>query len=629
MLELAAGRLQDKSSNVRKAAVQLLTTLLQSNPFAAKLGTAELEGKLVEEERKLAALCPEEARDPVESWADMAAQVEEGLGRMEEEQVPVWEGATADEVADRVAGLLEKKAVGKAMALAEAARTTFPGELFGEMEMEEDRERDGEGEGGEEGQGEGEGEGEARVVEARLRRLRLIFLRARRLPEASQELSQEARDQEMVDRQRMLVGYLQDSVKFSRTIFKALPVVAMLLGSKQSTDILEAIDFFVSAFEFGVQGSMLGVRRMLALIWSGEATIREAVVAAYKRLYIEVEGRGSERAASAATARNLIALVSGANLGELTSMEKLVSELVTSRDLTKGVVTVLWEYFTFALPDSDMEKCRDAVLLLGMCGLGEVSIIAANVQVVVDHGLGERAMQDFRLARNSCEALLRLVPAKLKQDDPSTPVKYPREHAVFQRLWALVTEGMWQERDPHWMPMAKEALTLVFKLGNQPDSLAGDMVKAVCARIQSEQAQLPGEIGEELRVRTFLLNRLCFLAGHVALCMLIYLDVDVFTELKRRQWMRDLQKEKDAKMKEKEKKQARRASLAPRHTAMGTPRNPGEAPEDEDMGCVGAEADDMEAEFIRRVCDKELLGPGHLLGCLAPLIVTVCANPTR
>ena len=113
----------------------------------------------------------------------------------------------------------------------------------------------------------------------------------------------------------------------------------MLLGSKQSTDILEAIDFFVSAFEFGVQNSMLGVRRMLSLIWSGEATIREAVVAAYKRLYIEVricsgiddgivwlpissllfmyysyaqgrEQRGGERSAAAATARNFLALVS-------------------------------------------------------------------------------------------------------------------------------------------------------------------------------------------------------------------------------------------------------------------------------------------------------------------------------
>ena len=34
----------------------------------------------------------------------------------------------------------------------------------------------------------------------------------------------------------------------------------MLLGSKQDTDIKEAIDFFVSAFEFGVQNSMMGVR---------------------------------------------------------------------------------------------------------------------------------------------------------------------------------------------------------------------------------------------------------------------------------------------------------------------------------------------------------------------------------
>jgi condensin complex subunit 1 len=100
-----------------------------------------------------------------------------------------------------------------------------------------------------------------------------------------------------------------------------LQVVAMLLGSKQSTDILEGIDFFVSAFEFGVQNAMLGVRRMLSLIWSatntictlsntiyrsGEATIRDAVVSAYKRLYIE----GGGRSANAATARNLIALVS-------------------------------------------------------------------------------------------------------------------------------------------------------------------------------------------------------------------------------------------------------------------------------------------------------------------------------
>ena len=38
----------------------------------------------------------------------------------------------------------------------------------------------------------------------------------------------------------------------------------------------------------------------------------------------------------------------------------------------KAVVTVLWEYFTMALPDSDLEKSRDSILLLGMCGASEV-----------------------------------------------------------------------------------------------------------------------------------------------------------------------------------------------------------------------------------------------------------------
>ena len=41
----------------------------------------------------------------------------------------------------------------------------------------------------------------------------------------------------------------------------------------------------------------------------------------------------------------------------------------------KAVVTVLWEYFTMALPDSDLEKSRDSILLLGMCGASEVIVI--------------------------------------------------------------------------------------------------------------------------------------------------------------------------------------------------------------------------------------------------------------
>ena len=119
-----------------------------------------------------------------------------------------------------------------------------------------------------------------------------------------------------------------------------------------------------------------------------------------------------------------------------------------------------------------------------------------------------------------------------------------------------------------------------------------------------------------------MLSRLFFLLGQVALCQLNYLDVNVFNELKRRNHLRELKAEKDKKeKKDLEKKKAKRA------TAMETPRNANQ--EEDDMSCVGAEADDAEAEFIRHVCEKEILFGQTLLSSLTPLILTVCSNPTK
>ena len=41
------------------------------------------------------------------------------------------------------------------------------------------------------------------------------------------------------------------------------------------------------------------------------------------------------------------------------------------------------------------------------------------------------------------------------------------------------------------------------------------------------------EVDEELKVKNFILSRLCYLVGQIALCHLNYLDVNVFNELKR------------------------------------------------------------------------------------------------
>ena len=87
-----------------------------------------------------------------------------------------------------------------------------------------------------------------------------------------------AEESKEIGQQRMLVSYLKDSVAFASSVHGAIPIVCQLLCSKQVSDVLEAIDFFVTAFEFDVLDAMVGVRRMLSLVWSSESDVKQAVV---------------------------------------------------------------------------------------------------------------------------------------------------------------------------------------------------------------------------------------------------------------------------------------------------------------------------------------------------------------
>jgi len=67
----------------------------------------------------------------------------------------------------------------------------------------------------------------------------------------------------------------------------AVPVICQLLGSKTTSDVSEAIEFFVMSYEFGLRNAIVGVRRMLVLIWSRDTAVQESVVKAYQGLYLD------------------------------------------------------------------------------------------------------------------------------------------------------------------------------------------------------------------------------------------------------------------------------------------------------------------------------------------------------
>jgi hypothetical protein len=146
----------------------------------------------------------------------------------------------------------------------------------------------------------------------------------------AQAAAQTSGDAEAINQQRVLVQYLTDSHMFAQQLKSVITTTMQLLGSKSASDVKGAIEFFVTASEFGVPGAIDGVRKMLALMWSKDTDIKQTAMDAYKRLYLSPDPAvyTTPKARQAVMAKNLIDLTVGANLGDLTSMEEMVRIIV-------------------------------------------------------------------------------------------------------------------------------------------------------------------------------------------------------------------------------------------------------------------------------------------------------------
>ena len=605
LLRLVIGRLQDKSSNVRKQAVQLLTALLQCNPFTTSMPVEEFKSQLEKEKLKLIALTgkngEEGSRDSEEEWQEMELQLQKFFGKDsnreedEEEKEEVWENATETEVMNRITHLMTKKKTERAVSLVISATKNFPEcSIFNAAltKVKEEKKDDGD-------------ISESKVAEAAyvFAVIKTAFVSKTTQQNEDQEQNEEIR------KQKILVAYLHDSYQFANQINDALPVVCNLLGSKQSSDILEAIKFFVSAFEFGVLNAMVGVRQMLSLIWSREPTVKDAVMAAYRRLYVDSESANAKEKASAIV-RNFIALITGATVGELTSLEELVIRLVQSKDIEKECFNLLWQYFTKMNSNTTDEESRGAILMLGMIAQSEPTVITTNLGLLVKTGLAERGMRDFKLAHDTCIALSKLSTMKQALSESTNgmcpKLKLEEDHEIFRSLESILVEGITRVEDHNYIPMSQRAVLVIYQLAEKPDVILGSILKKICFLS-----------GQNTRIKkASLLQRLLSLVGHIALNQLNYLDVDILNELKRRKQLRDAKVE-----------QSRRKSVGGSRKEKANKKL--QRQEDEEMEVLGAEADDAEIEFIRNVCETEVITPTCLLGHFVPLIVHVCSRPKK
>ena len=78
----------------------------------------------------------------------------------------------------------------------------------------------------------------------------------------------------------------QHALSFTRFLSQCVPTVSQLLGSKCTSDVMESLEFLCTAQEFGLPHAEQGIRKALALVWSGEGQVRDLLISTYTRLYL-------------------------------------------------------------------------------------------------------------------------------------------------------------------------------------------------------------------------------------------------------------------------------------------------------------------------------------------------------
>ncbi|CAG8538023.1 18250_t:CDS:10, partial [Racocetra fulgida] len=199
--------------------------------------------------------------------------------------------------------------------------------------------------------------------------------------------------------------YYADAVRFIHQIHTAIPTLCQLLGSTTKSEVLEAMEFFVTVHTYKMEFAIEGIKRMLHLIWIKDNNdegkgIRKRLIESYYKLYIETDVALSDKEAVNMKYGTITILAIGiyvhfiissltynATLAELTSLEQLMSTMMAEELITQR---------------------RGAIIILGMFAKAKMEIVQEKTDLLLKIGLGPFGKADLSLAKYTCIALQRL-----------------------------------------------------------------------------------------------------------------------------------------------------------------------------------------------------------------------------
>ncbi|KAI9306089.1 non-SMC mitotic condensation complex subunit 1-domain-containing protein [Cunninghamella echinulata] len=612
---LAVRHLEDKSSIVRKYAVRTLTKLISTHPYDMYGGELALE-----------------------DWQKRLNKLNEELqaSTTAEEELVLGEALTSNEQS----GNNEQEGASKngtSPTNNETEDTEMDGTEDNEKGDKEDNQSKSTEEGKDDSNGENENDNDKNMKDSNKdNQSQQQEENNENIPTTSitTTIKRTIISAEKMQQLRLMKTFLSDAIRFIEQIHKSIFMVGQLLSSKSKLEVVEAMDFFMTAYLYNISLAKDGIKKMLHLIWTKDTSdegkgIKLKLLDCYRTLYLDADEKLSRKQNTNLIAKNLTELTFNATLAELTSLEQVLCTLMIEGDITDDVIEKLWDVYGFSKGHIPKKQRRGSIIILGMLAKANTDVVSEKIDLMLNIGLGPIGKHDLVVAKYTCIALQRL--AGTKSDKCK---RLPMTHPIFSRLKNMIESP---SDSMEWFSMVEQAINAIYLLGNQPDLLCGEIIKTKANETFKEDNTTPTEnnpttddehehenensmdVDEEvsndtqlkmespeplttarpsLTCRPYILSQLFFLVGHIALKQTVHLEVIEAA------WKRKKSKLDEEKAKNKDKGNV-----------------------DDELEQVGGTAEDDIGDEILRIREREILfSPKSLLARFGPLITEVCAR---
>lgn len=403
----------------------------------------------------------------------------------------------------------------------------------------------------------------------------------------------------------------------------------------------------MAATQFNIATSQDYINKSLVLAWSSEQSIKDLLMSVYVRLYLTPPDSCPPNGRHTYIASNLIGLVSASSTshGELTSLQQLMIMLFDASHVTRQAVAILWEVFAGRFPGCSATNSLASLILLTMIGESDTETLRNNLPLLLEHGIKR---DDLILTKWTCIALQKLGGGR----GNGRSLRFEPSHDIFVKISGLLLDTFESQSSMNWCPLAEQAVVLIYKLSEMPDTVMERVVKGMCRRLFGD---VGGAISQTTptdttcggtgvsferdsvpppsSVSSLSLSRLFFIMGQNAKQILVHIEVNISKEMKRRRAAEPTTSSTNneengsgtkTKVRGREKEGGRKEGRYIIYIIIYCPLQ--DTNDNDDIGLSSATDEDIEAELFKKVLHNEVCGSG-LLGSLLPLLVTVVTKP--